>query len=67
MAASIESQAGRGAPSSFGQFAAALVVVTILAGAVGALFAARPAPVPREQAAKEAPPSSEAAAAPTSN
>ncbi len=58
------------ATGSFGQFAAALLVVTMLAGAVGAFFAPHPGPASGGQAAKDqsAPESSaDAAVAPTTN
>ncbi|HLH48777.1 MAG TPA: flagellar basal body-associated FliL family protein [Roseiarcus sp.] len=62
MAASTTARAESSGPS-LGQFIVALVVVTILAGAVGALFAPHPAAGPGAQPSKEAP-AAEAAAEP---
>jgi flagellar FliL protein len=51
----LRAQASAGSGSSFGQFIVAMVVVTILAGAIGAIFAPRSASAPQGQASKEAP------------
>lgn len=63
MAASTTARAEASGPS-LGQFIVAILVVTILAGAVGALFAPHPAAAPGAQAAKDAP-APEAAVDPT--
>jgi flagellar FliL protein len=55
MAASATNRVGEASGSSLGQFMIALIVVTVLAGAVGMLFAPKPAPAVSEQAVKEAP------------
>jgi flagellar FliL protein len=66
MAASTSARAEGASGPSFGQFMVALVLVTVLAGAVGGFFAARPGPAPG-QSAKEAPAVDDAAVAPTAN
>lgn len=66
MAASTTARAAEASGPSLGQFIVALVVVTILAGAVGALFAPHPATGPGAQPAKETP-AAEPAVAATSN
>jgi flagellar protein FliL len=65
MAASTSARAGNTPESSLGQFAIALLVVTLLAGAVGAVFTPHsglPGSQPAKQAVEE-----DAATAPTSN
>jgi flagellar FliL protein len=65
MAASTSARADKPSGPSLGQFIVALLVVTLLAGAVGAVFTPRPGPT-AGQPAKEAV-EADAATAPTSN